>query len=312
MNLAEFHFIRPGWLLALLPAIVVFILQLRHKLRRGNWSQVCDAELLPYILQDKPQRQSRWPLTAASLACLLTILALAGPTWERLPSPVFRNDSALVIALELSHSMNAGDIKPSRLIRARYKIADILKQRKDGQTALLVYAGDAFTVTPLTDDNQTIASQLNALTTDIMPSQGNNTLAAIKMAVDLLKQAGLQQGNILLVSDGIDNNIKDKLIAILANYKLSVLGIGTEAGAPVKVPGGFLKDAQGNIVVPKLNAAKLAALADAGHGRYKTISSDDSDIEGLLATLDTPVVDEKQTRNNLKIDQWDEKGPWLL
>jgi Ca-activated chloride channel family protein len=313
MNPAEFHFIRPDWLFALLPAILIFVLLLRNKLNRGNWSEVCDAELLPFILQEKPAQQSHWPLTAASLACLFTILALAGPTWERLPLPVFRNDSGLVIALDLSASMDASDIKPSRLIRARYKIADILKQRKDGQTALLVYAGDAFTVTPLTEDNDTIESQLSALKTDIMPSQGSNTLAAIKQAVALLNQTGLQQGHILLISDGIDADIHDELAAVLGDYRLSVLGIGTREGAPVKAAeGGFIKDAQGNIVVPKLNEAELSALADAGHGIYKTISTDDSDIDGLMAKLDFPVSGEKEAGNNLYLDQWDEKGPWLM
>ncbi|MEI7995113.1 MAG: VWA domain-containing protein, partial [Methylococcaceae bacterium] len=155
MSLAEFHFIRPYWLLAFIPFVVIVALMLRNKLSHGNWSAVCDAELLPYLLQEKAVNQSRWSLTTGAIAALLVIIALAGPTWQRLPSPVFRNESALVIALDLSRSMDAEDIKPSRLIRARYKIADILKQRKDGQTALLVYSGDAFTVTPLTDDNET-------------------------------------------------------------------------------------------------------------------------------------------------------------
>ena len=131
--------------------------------------------IIAVSIAGKGGSQSRWPLTTGAIAALLAIVALAGPTWQRLPSPVFRNESALVIALDLSRSMDAEDIKPSRLIRARYKIADILKQRKDGQTALLVYAGDAFTVTPLTDDTETIDSQLSALTTDIMPSEGSNT-----------------------------------------------------------------------------------------------------------------------------------------
>ena len=171
MSLVDFHFIRPYWLLALIPFLGVFSLLLKNKLSAGNWSSVCDAELLPYLLQDKAVNDSRWTLTTGAMASLLVIIALAGPTWKRLPSPVFRNDSALVIALSLAPSMDAEDIKPSRLIRARYKISDILAQRKDGQTALLVYAGDAFTVTPLTDDTETIESQLEALTTSIMRVQ---------------------------------------------------------------------------------------------------------------------------------------------
>ena len=135
------------------------------KASSGLWQSVCDAELLPHVLIDRPLQHQRWPLLLYGLSGLLVIVALAGPTWERLPVPVFRNDSALVIALDLSRSMDATDIKPSRLERARFKIIDILRRRKDGQTALIVYAGDAFVVTPLTDDTETIRSQLPALTT---------------------------------------------------------------------------------------------------------------------------------------------------
>ena len=313
MNLAEFHFIRPYWLLAIIPCIVIVVLMLRNKLRLGNWSAVCDAELLPYLLQEKGGNQSRWPLTTGAVAALLVITALAGPTWQRSPSPVFRNESALVIALDLSRSMDAEDIKPSRLIRARYKIADILKQRKDGQTALLVYAGDAFTVTPLTDDTETIDSQLSALTTDIMPSEGSNTELVLEKAVELFKQAGLQKGQILLVTDGV--NVDRTLAAVksLGSYTLSILGVGTADGAPIALPdGGFLKDEQGTIVIPKLNASDLAKLAQAGKGVYQTITANDADIQILLSVVDKPVQQQGKENKNLLLDQWEDKGPWVL
>ena len=313
MNLADFHFIRPYWLLAIIPFVVVVGLMLRNKLSQGNWSAVCDAELLPYLLQEKIVNQSRWALTTGAIAALLTIIALAGPTWQHLPSPVFRNESALVIALDLSRSMDAEDIKPSRLIRARYKIADILKQRKDGQTALLVYAGDAFTVTPLTDDTETIDSQLSALTTDIMPSEGNNTGIVLEKAVELFKQSGLQKGQILLVTDSVDTDKTLATVKALDNYTLSILGVGTTDGAPVALPeGGFLKDEQGTIVVPKLDASALAKLAQAGKGVYQTITANDADIQALLSAVDKPLQQEGKENKNLLLDQWEDKGPWLL
>ena len=313
MNLAEFHFIRPYWLLAIIPYVVIVVLMLRNKLSQGNWSAVCDAELLPYLLQEKAVNQSRWPLTTGAFAALLVIIALAGPTWQRLPSPVFRNESALVIALDLSRSMDAEDIKPSRLIRARYKIADILKQRKDGQTALLVYAGDAFTVTPLTDDTETIDSQLSALTTDIMPSEGNNTEFVLEKAVELFKQAGLQKGQILLVTDGVNLDKTLAAVKALDGYTLSILGVGTADGAPIALPeGGFLKDEQGTIVIPKLNASDLAKLAQAGKGVYQTITANDADIQTLLSTIDQPVQQQGKENKNLLLDQWEDKGPWVL
>ena len=313
MNLAEFHFIRPYWLLAIIPYVVIVVLMLRNKLRLGNWSAVCDAELLPYLLQEKTVNQSRWPLTTGAVAALLVITALAGPTWQRLPSPVFRNESALVIALDLSRSMDAEDIKPSRLIRARYKIADILKQRKDGQTALLVYAGDAFTVTPLTDDTETIDSQLSALTTDIMPSEGSNTELVLEKAVELFKQSGLQKGQILLVTDGVNVDKTMAAVKALDDYTLSILGVGTIDGAPIALPeGGFLKDEQGTIVIPKLNAGDLAKLAQAGKGVYQTITADDADIQTLLSIVDKPVQQQGKENKNLLLDQWEDKGPWVL
>jgi len=314
LNLAEFHFVRPYWLFALIPAIALLIFLVKNKLNQGNWSTVCDADLLPYILQQKPvHKKRRWSLSAGALACLLVIFSLAGPTWERLPSPVFRNDAALVIALDLSMSMDANDIKPSRLAKARFKITDILKQRKDGQTALIVYAGDAFTVTPLTNDTETIASQLSALTTDIMPSQGSDTALALKKSIELLKQAGQQQGEILLVTDGADFDNTIDSVNTLANYHLSILGVGTAEGSPIKkVDGGFVKDSQGNIVVPKLNSNELSRLAQKGNGLYKRISSNDSDIERLMNHWDNPNEKGENADDNLLIDQWNEQGSWLL
>ncbi|HEY5138647.1 MAG TPA: VWA domain-containing protein, partial [Methylococcales bacterium] len=313
MNLSEFHFIRPYWLLAIIPYVVIVVLMLRNKLNQGNWSAVCDVELLPYLLQEKAVNQSRWQLTTGAVAALLMIFALAGPAWQRLPSPVFRNESALVIALDLSRSMDAEDIKPSRLIRARYKIADILKQRKDGQTALLVYAGDAFTVTPLTDDTETIDSQLSALTTEIMPSEGSNTGLVLEKAVELFKQAGLQKGEILLVTDGVNLDKTLPAVTALDGYTLSILGVGTADGAPIALPeGGFLKDDQGTIVIPKLNISKLKKLAQAGKGVYQTITVNDADIKTLLSAVDKPTQQQGKENKNLLLDQWEDKGPWIL
>ena len=309
---AAFHFLRPWWLLSIIPAALLLYLSAQHKYRRGDWTTVCDAELLPFILRDTPDRVRPGGWIGAALAGLLCILALAGPTWERIPSPAFRNDSALVIALDLSQSMNAADIKPSRISRARYKISDILKQRKDGQTALLVYSGDAFTVTPLTTDTATINSQIEALTTDIMPSPGSNTGVAIEKATDLLHQAGLAQGDILLVTDGADADSISQADRLLGDYRLSVLAMGSPEGAPIPVPGGFLKDSQGNIVVARLDSAELSRLAGNGHGIYQPVTADDSDVERLGGLFNQVKSNDSTEKTNVLLEQWKEAGPWLL
>lgn len=312
--MTDFHFIRPHWLLALIPCIILIVLAFRHRLGRGSWAAVCDEALLPFILQQKPAAKSRTLLMSTAIAAVLSILALAGPTWQRLPVPVFRNDSGLVIVLDLSRSMLAADIKPSRLIRARYKIADILKQRKDGQTALIAYAGDAFTVTPLTEDNETIMTQLNSLHPDIMPVAGANAARALELAKELFIHAGLRKGHILLVTDEVDVDETLPEIEGLGSYKLSVLAVGTEEGAPIKEDsGGFLKDGQGNIVIPKLSLSDLQRVANAGNGKLLQIQDDDSDIKRLLKAVDNAVENAGDNpQEDMLLEQWDDMGAWLL
>ena len=313
LNLAEFHFLRPWWLLALPAAAIILTLLIKRKRGQGSWTEVCDAELLPFLLVDKPIVQSRGGSMAAALAVTLAILALAGPTWQRLPTPAFRNDSALVIALDLSASMDAADIKPSRIAKARYKIADLLKSRKDGQTALLVYGGDTFIVTPLTSDTATIASQLEALSTDIMPSPGTDTGSAIRKAVELLQQAGVAQGHILLVTDGVDADSAVLADHWLDGYRLSVLGVGTGDGAPIPLEGGgFAKDAKGGIIVARLDENSLAALAQKGNGLFQPATAGDDDVETLGKLFNSVADGGKNQEANLLLQQWDEKGPWLM
>ena len=185
-----FRFLRPQWFLALVPlALVLWLLFFRKHGSRG-WEAVCDERLLPHILIRKPGRARRASLALTTLGGLLAVAALAGPAWEKLPQPVFTARDALVIALDLTRSMDAGDVSPSRLERARFKIRDLLEKRSEGQTALLAYAGEAFVVTPLTDDVETIKSQLNALEPDIMPALGNRPDKAVHLSMNLLRQAG--------------------------------------------------------------------------------------------------------------------------
>ena len=188
----QFHFLRPLWLLALIPLIMFSWLLLRRSLFSRNWQSVIDPQLLPHVLIGTAGKSSRLPLILFFICGLLGIIALAGPVWNQLPQPVYKAKSALVIALDLSRSMDASDIKPSRLIRAHYKVNDILKLRKEGDTALIAYAADAFTAIPLTDDGETITNIVNSLTTDIMPAQGSRADRALSRASELLRNAAIQ------------------------------------------------------------------------------------------------------------------------
>lgn len=310
----DFQFLRPWWLLALPLGWLLLAWYRRHGRRGGGWTQVCDAALVPYVLDQAPARRGPGGLLPA-VVLALTVLALAGPVWERVPVPVFRNESALVIALDLSTSMNAADLAPSRLARARFEVADLLDLRQDGQTALLVYAAQAFVVTPLTDDGATIAAQLPALDTALMPVQGSEPDVALRQAADLLTQAGLTRGHVLLLTDGADGAAlaRARATAEEADFHLVVLGLGTAEGAPVPDPGGgFLKDERGNMVLSSLDGRGLATLAAAGRGIYVEQRADDGDARRILEFITADRARAAERADALRSSQWQEAGPWLL
>ena len=309
---AEFHFLRPEWLWAIPAVIACAVLLARRHLGPGNWQKVVDAALAPHVLSTSASRGSdlRWWLLG--VGGVIAVLALAGPAWERVEQPVFRSDQALVVALDLSRSMDAQDLAPSRLTRARLKILDILERRGSGQTALVVYSANAFTVTPLTTDNDTIAALVNSLSTDIMPSRGSYPIAAIRKGRQLLEQAGIGIGEILLITDGGSSPAAERAARDLRDtgFTLSVLGVGTTEGAPIpRVSGGFVTDQAGNIAVPRLEESGLRSLAAAGGGRFALLSTDNRDLDYLLsgATTGRQAGDE-----NLATDHWREEGPWLV
>jgi len=309
---ADFHWLRPDWLWALpLVALLSFALA-RRALAPGSWQRVVDPALAPYVLARAASKRYGYRWWLLSLGGALAILSLAGPSWDRLEQPVFRSEQAIVIALDLSRSMDAQDLTPSRLTRAKLKILDILEQRSSGQTALVVYSSNAFTVTPLTTDVDTVAALVNSLSTDIMPSRGSYPVAAINKGRRLLDQAGVGYGEVLLITDGGTSPAAEKAAEDLAKagYTLSVMGVGTRQGAPIPVAGGgFVTDRAGNIAVPKLESRELQSLAAAGHGRFTILSADDRDLDILLSG----VVDPSSASDEaLATDQWLEEGPWLL
>ncbi len=310
----QFHFLRPAWLL-LLPLLAFLLYWLsRHRFDSARWRQVVDARLLPYVLVGGGAAQ-RWPRRVLGLVATLAIVALAGPTWERLPQPVYHNEAALVIALDLSRSMDANDVKPSRLARARHKIADLLAARDEGQTALVVYARDAVAVTPLTSDTETILTLLPSLDTSLMPAQGSRAERALELAFELFAGGGVPRGDVLLVGDGIDALALERLRAGLEGspHRMSVLAVGTPTGGPIPLHnGGFLKDTEGSIVVPALAEDNLRAVAEAGGGVYAAISADDLDINALVYHFESgyAAADVRATERSTEL--WRELGPWLL
>ena len=286
----DFHFLRPLWLLAIVPSLVFFVAMWRINTVVTAWDKAIDKSLLPYLLDRSKNAAQRTPLLLLCTAWLLSVIALAGPVWEQLPQPVQKREDALVIVMDLSLSMFAPDHNPSRLDLAKRKLRDILTLREEGQTALVVYAGDAHAVTPLTDDVVTIDALVPSLSPNIMPLFGSNPMAAIDMAIQLLEDVEVTRGKILLMTDGISGFDQELLITEQIQdtaYELLIMGIGTEEGAPIRTSdGSFLTDENGAMVIPTLNKNVLQSLANRTGGRYHDIQLADSDLAYLLTQND--------------------------
>ncbi len=313
--MSEFHFLRPWWFAALIPLMVLLWVLWQRRLHSRSWQEICDPALLPHLLIGKSTRRANWPLAFLVLGAFLAVTALAGPTWQKQQAPVLRQQSALIIAMDVSRSMLAQDLKPSRLVRARLKIEDILRQRREGQTALIAFTRDAFTVTPLTDDTRTIRALLGSLAPDMMPVQGSRPERVFRLAKQLMEQSGLTSASVLLITD--EDRPEESMAAAAElpqqGLTLNIIGVATPAGAPIpQSSGGFLKDRQGNMVLPRLNEAGLRELAAAGGGAYRRLAIDDSDFKALLSDLDSRRLDQAEQDNKRTGDLWQDAGVWLV
>jgi len=310
----ELHLMRPQWLWTLLPALLLLWLLWRQRSRNGSWQSVIVPDLLRYLVSGSGASRGVNLLPVVFLGWLLAALAASGPSWQKLPQPVHQKQDALVILLDLSYSMKSADLAPSRLERARQKLLDLLQQRREGQTALIAYAGDAHIVTPLTDDTPTIANLLPALHPDMMPLPGSEPVSAVTQALELLRSAGIRQGKLLLVTDGVAEKDREGIEKVLAgsDSQLTIMGVGTPSGAPIpQANGGFLKDDAGTIIMPGLDEENLRELASAAGGNYRRIQLDDSDLRDLLTG--NPMSDTGETLAlDRTADTWEDQGYLLI
>jgi Ca-activated chloride channel homolog len=314
VDLSQFHFMRPWWFAALVPALLLAWRYLQTRQAHSQWERNVDPALLAVLLDKGAGGGQRWLAPALIAGLVLCVGALAGPTWERLPQPVEQRSDAVVVVLDLSLPMLAEDVAPSRIVRARHKVADILRERTEGHTGLVVFAGDAHVVTPMTDDVATIENLLPHLAPDLMPLPGSNPAMGVQLARQLLNNAGATQGRIILITSGV---VDIDAVARLASrqFPVSVLGIGTRDGAPIPLDGAgqagrLLRDERGGVVFTRLDGQSLQELARRAHGRFTEMTTTDADVQMLLDTA-LPQTGES-TRIEREYDAWVDRGYVLL
>ena len=314
--LSEFHFLRVEWLwlLPLWGLVLWFLPKIQSS--QIDWAQWIAPPLqrLFVVSSQISQHRKKQLQVGFALIWMLGTLALAGPAWERLPQPLLVRDQARVILLDLSYSMLATDLQPNRLERARYKIEDLLNRFQEGQTAIVLYAGDAHTLVPLTEDVETIRTLLPSLHPSLMPVRGSRPDLAFENVIEMLNQVDIQNSHLVWITDGIDDQQVKPLQNLLSSqrHKLTVLAVGTPSGAPIVLEkGNYLKDTNNNIVIPQLDLAPLRAVAEALGGQVLPVQYDDSDLERLVASEEKDQGFQEQ-EEELTTDRWREEGPWLF
>ncbi|WP_338475049.1 tetratricopeptide repeat protein [Pseudomonas khavaziana] len=308
------HWLRPWWLL-LLPLLGWLLWQLWHRQKRaGRWQMILPPAFHAVLLSGGNGRESKSPWVVLGIAWLLAVLALLGPSWQRVEQSSQKPSDPLVVLLELTPQMLATDSPPNRLEQARRKLYDLLQARSDAQTAIIVYAGSAHTLVPLSDDLATSRNLLEALRPSIMPEPGHRADLAVEKALGLLKQGGLGQGRLLLVGSSLSKQERQGIRLQLQSAHappLSILGIGSREGTPVTQENGeFLKDDQGAILVPRLDSPTLKAFASEMGGRYRAARLDDKDLRQLGLLDSTQVL--RDDGQLLLLDAWADQGYWLL
>ena len=290
--LEDFVFLRP-WALWFLPlaALIYWLLLSRQQSNDHNLSAWIDPELLPHLsLSSGSGRNARWLGGALAALWLLACLALAAPSWSSKEVPLQRNEQPLLVLLDLSWSMNATDLQPDRITRARFKIEDLLLSRKEGLTGLIVYSGSAHLAVPLSSDRETILNLLPDLRPGIMPVNGSNLDQALELALGTLVNAGYaEDGHLLIFTDGVADDIAQASAEILQNAptRVNIIALGEEGGEPIPIRSGdsFVRDSQGQLVLTSSDWSGLEYLRDNTSASLQAMRLDSLDIDSVLTAL---------------------------
>ncbi|NMP15329.1 VWA domain-containing protein [Thalassotalea sp. Y01] len=282
LRLQYFHFLRPIWLLLLLPIFWVMHSLYQRDDSLGAWRGLMSTQILEHLTV--AGNNQRWfsPQRASWLVAVIITIILAGPSWTQQPSPFTEDKSALVIAIDVSETMQQSDVQPSRLVRAKQKISELLELRGDSNTALIAYSGSAHIVMPVTNDKDMISHFLDALDTNMMPITGKAPQQILPLAKALLEPTGVP-GTILLIGDGANEQATTAFEDFFSSnsHQLIVWAIG-DASKIDNIESG-------SSLIP-MQLEQLQQLSSAKGGRLKMMSHDQSDIKQVNGYINNNLV----------------------
>ncbi len=308
--LAQFHFLRPLWLLAIIPAALLLWAIRRRGDMRHRWRDAIAPHLLAALMIGERSRRAVRPVHLTALLLTLGAIALAGPSWEREQPPFLDDKAPLAIAIDLSQTMDAIDVSPTRLERAKLKVKALLDRRVGARTAIYAYAGSTHLVLPLTDDAQLVRTFVDSLETRIMPVPGKNTALALRTADAMLAREKVP-GTLLFLTDGVEDSALPAFKTQTNDGRSQpvVLAIGTAQGGPLRsATGGFVEDDAGQRRFARLDPAALKRLRDDAGVAVATLTPDsDDDVIWVARHIQSHLAQ----RQSAEHTRWKDAGWWL-
>ncbi len=281
MDLSAFHFLRPWWLLCIPAAVILMWIWRQYTDTRQQWADVIAPHLLDHLMIGGTGTRRWRPIHSTAVALAMGGILAAGPTWEREPPPFTEDKAPMVVALDLSRTMDALDVPPTRLERAKQKVRDLALLRAGSRTGLVVYAGTAHLVLPPAEDPELLGILLAALDTTLMPVPGRFAEAALNMAARLLEKESAG-GTILFITDGFE---AQHVPAFADHHRRSrdqvlVLAVGTSEGGPLKTKSGRVAlDSHGVPLRAYLDRGSFTRLRDEADVPVASVTVDESDVE---------------------------------
>ncbi|WP_158559266.1 VWA domain-containing protein [Deminuibacter soli] len=297
----RFHFLRPKALWLFVPLAAVVLLLFAGDKERRKWRRIVAPALQPYLFTRNSKTAIILPVLALVLGIGSAIIGIAGPAWKMKDIPGEKINAVVLIALDLSKSMLATDLQPSRLERGKFKINDFLDANPGAAAGLVAFAGTAHPVLPFTSDYKIMKQQAISLSNKIMPVQGTNMPALITL-MDTMMQPVTAPSTVFLLTDALDNEAATLLSNWIntTRHRLEILLLSSTAGAAV--PGyKHVLSRQDMAVVQNLQQDPKITITQ--------LTLDHSDVTGIAARIKQKLVFEKQHNKSEK--EWDDMG-WLL
>ena len=304
-----FHFLRPLWLLALPIIVLTWWLVKKHESQKSQVASMVAPHLRDALTINRERKRAFRPVDGIGIALTAAALAAAGPTWGKQPSPWFAETAPLVIAIEVSDSMRANDLQPTRLDRARFKILDLIEQRTGSSTALIAYAGSAHILMPPTKDINVVKPFLESLDPAIMPQPGAAAQTVLPLSRELLG-ADSVMGTLLFVNDGFDRLDIPDLVEFSQQPEapsMAALIVGTDQGGVAYMPDGSpVLDPAGGRLETAVDGATLRRVESEAAVSVVRASNDDKDIRRLLRQIESNLQQADDPNA-----QWQDQG-WPL